>query len=106
MAPGQLSGYAAFESPDPLYWTARGYAVVNADIPGSWHSGGNATFLSPEEAACGHDLIEWAARAGVRSGRPSSCGRLRSAKVHGFLDGGDDGPAAGRMVPRSARKGQ
>jgi predicted acyl esterase len=34
VAPGQLSGYAAFESPDPLYWTARGYAVINADIPG------------------------------------------------------------------------
>src|SRR6266702_8083364 len=45
---GQLSEYAAFESPDPVYWTARGYAVINADIPGSWHSGGNATFLSPE----------------------------------------------------------
>jgi len=57
VAPGQLSGYAAFESPDPLYWTARGYAVINADIPGSWHSGGNATFLSPEEAACGRDFM-------------------------------------------------
>jgi predicted acyl esterase len=39
VAPGQLSEYTAFESPDPVYWTARGYAVVNADIPGSWHSG-------------------------------------------------------------------
>jgi len=60
VAPGQLSRYAAFESPDPVHWTARGYAVVKADIPGTWFSGGDATFLSPEEAACGHDLIEWA----------------------------------------------
>jgi predicted acyl esterase len=64
VAPGQLSAYAAFESPDPVHWTARGYAVVNADIPGTWFSRGDATFLSPEEAACGHDLIEW---AGTRS---------------------------------------
>ena len=33
VAAGQLSRYAAFESPDPVHWTARGYAVVNADIP-------------------------------------------------------------------------
>ena len=32
VAPGQVSPYTAFESPDPVYWTARGYAVVNADI--------------------------------------------------------------------------
>ncbi len=60
VAPGQLSRYTAFESPDPVFWVARGYAVVNADIPGTWHSGGDATFLSPQEAACGHDLVEWA----------------------------------------------
>ena len=69
VAPGQLSQYAAFESPDPVHWTAQGYAVVNADIPGTWFSGGDATFLSPEEAACGHDLIEWAGTQGWSNGR-------------------------------------
>ena len=69
VAPGQLSPYAAFESPDPVHWTARGYAVVNADIPGTWFSGGDATFLSPEEAACGHDLIEWAGTQSWSNGR-------------------------------------
>lgn len=59
--PGQLSAYTAFESPDPVYWTPRGYAVVTVDAPGTWHSGGDATYLSPEEAAAGHDLVEWAA---------------------------------------------
>jgi len=49
VAPGQLSAYTAFESPDPVHWAARGYAVVNADIPGTWHSGGDATFLSPRK---------------------------------------------------------
>jgi X-Pro dipeptidyl-peptidase (S15 family) len=49
VAPGQLSPYTAFESPDPVHWTARGYAVVNADIPGTWFSGGDATFLGPAD---------------------------------------------------------
>jgi predicted acyl esterase len=69
VAPGQLSAYTAFESPDPLHWTARGYALVNADIPGTWHSGGDATFLSPEEAWCGHDLVEWAGTQSWSNGR-------------------------------------
>ncbi len=29
-------------------------------MPGTWYSGGDATFLSPEESLYGHDLIEWA----------------------------------------------
>jgi uncharacterized protein len=74
VAPGQLSEYAAFESPDPLYWTARGYAVVNADIPGSWQSGGNATFLSPEEAVRGRDFIEWAAAQPWSNGKVGMSG--------------------------------
>ena len=60
VAPGQLSPYTGFESPDPLWWVTRGYAVVNADAPGTWYSGGDAVFVSPEEAAYGHDLVEWA----------------------------------------------
>jgi uncharacterized protein len=69
VAPGQVSGYTAFESPDPVYWTARGYAVVNADIPGTWNSTGDATFGSPEEALAGHDLVEWAGTQGWSNGR-------------------------------------
>ena len=60
VAPGQLSPYTGFESPDPLWWVTRAYAVINADAPGTWHSGGDATFISPEEAAYGYDLVEWA----------------------------------------------
>jgi uncharacterized protein len=73
--PGKLSGYTAFESPDPVYWTARGYAVVTVDAPGTWHSGGDASYLSPEEAASGHDLIEWAA------GQPWSNGKVGMSGV-------------------------
>jgi predicted acyl esterase len=55
-----LSKYTGFEAPDPIYWTQRGYAVINADPRGTWFSEGTATFLSPEEALDIYDLIEWA----------------------------------------------
>lgn len=55
-----LSPYTAFEAPDPAYWVPRGYAIINADIRGTWYSKGEATFLSPEEAEDYYDLIEWA----------------------------------------------
>jgi predicted acyl esterase len=74
VAPGQLSGYTAFESPDPVHWTALGYAVVNADIPGTWYSTGDATFLSPEEAEYGYDLVEWAAVQPWSNGRVGMSG--------------------------------
>jgi uncharacterized protein len=53
------SAHTAFECPDPVYWVAHGYAVVLADIPGTWNSEGAATYCSPEEAEAFYDLIEW-----------------------------------------------
>jgi predicted acyl esterase len=55
-----LSPYTAFEAPDAGYWVPRGYAVINPDPRGTWHSKGDATYLSPEEAQDYYDLIEWA----------------------------------------------
>ncbi len=56
-----VSKYAAFEAPDPLYWSRHGYAVVNVDPRGLWHSEGDATFWSSDEARDIYDLIEWIA---------------------------------------------
>ena len=72
--PGQLSRTPRSSRPNPVYWTARGYAVVNADMPGTWNSGGDATFLSPEEALRGHDLIEWAGTQSWSNGRVGMSG--------------------------------
>lgn len=58
--PGHMSDLTTFEGPDPLYWVPRGYALVIADIPGTWYSRGPATYCSPEEAEDFYDLIEWA----------------------------------------------
>lgn len=55
-----LSKHTGFEAPDPLYWVPRGYAVINVDPRGTWHSEGTATYLSPEEALDFYDVIEWA----------------------------------------------
>lgn len=58
--PGDTSDLTTFEAPDPVYWVPHGYAIVIADIPGTWYSDGAATYCSPEEAQDFYDLIEWA----------------------------------------------
>ena len=58
--PAHISKYAAFEAPDPAFWVPRGYAIIDPDTRGTWHSEGTATYLSPEEALDFYDLIEWA----------------------------------------------
>jgi predicted acyl esterase len=57
---GWMSDFTIFEAPDPVYWTARGYAVITADLPGTWFAETEASYFSPREAQCHYDLIEWA----------------------------------------------
>jgi predicted acyl esterase len=38
----------------------RGYAVITADVPGTWFAETEASYFSPREAQCHYDLIEWA----------------------------------------------
>lgn len=38
----KLSKYEKFEGPDPAEWAARGYAIVNVDVRGSWDSEGGS----------------------------------------------------------------
>ena len=56
------SRWAGFESPDPLFWTRSGYAVVQADARGMHASEGTAGVLTDIDAADYAELIEWAAR--------------------------------------------
>ena len=55
-----LSPYTAFEALDPAWWVPKGYAIINPDPRGTWHSQGRATYISPEETRDFCDLIEWA----------------------------------------------
>ena len=72
--PSWISKYAGFEAPDPLYWTRHGYAVANVDPRGMWHSQGDATFYSGQEARDVCDFIEWAGTQPWSSGRVGMSG--------------------------------
>ena len=56
-----LSEDCAYEGPDPGYWCPRGYVVINVDTRGTWHSEGDLTYMTEQEAQDGYDVIEWAA---------------------------------------------
>ena len=83
----ELSPHAAFEAPDPAFWVPRGYAIINADIRGTWYSQGNATFLSPEEALDYHDLIEWAGTRPWSNGKVGLTGVSYLASSQWFVAG-------------------
>ncbi len=71
---GTVSSHAVWEGCDPLYWTKRGYVVVNGDSRGSWASEGNLEILSPQTAYDGYDVIEWIATQPWSNGRIGLCG--------------------------------
>ncbi|OGA00037.1 MAG: hypothetical protein A3H35_14900 [Betaproteobacteria bacterium RIFCSPLOWO2_02_FULL_62_17] len=69
-----VSRHAAFEAPDPLYWSRHGYAVINVDPRGTWNSEGKATFWSSDEAKDYYDLIEWVAAQPWSNGKVGCSG--------------------------------
>ena len=71
---GTVSQYAVWEGPDPIYWTKRGYAIVNADTRGSWGSEGNCEILGPQEGQDGYDVVEWLAQLPWSNGKVGLCG--------------------------------
>lgn len=71
---GSVSKYAVWEGPDPLYWTQKGYAVINADCRGSWGSEGDCEILSAQQGQDGYDLVEWAAALAWSNGRVAIAG--------------------------------
>ena len=58
----RFSDLTGWEAPDPVWWTERGFAVVNCDLRGAGRSDGVGALLSDEEAEDVYDVIEWAAR--------------------------------------------
>jgi uncharacterized protein len=64
----RFSSLTGWEAPDPAWWTAQGYAVVNCDLRGAGTSEGTAGLLSDQEGEDVHDLIEWAAAQPWSSG--------------------------------------
>ncbi|MGO9692750.1 MAG: CocE/NonD family hydrolase [Mycobacterium sp.] len=56
-----FSALTGWEAPDPAWWTAHGFTVVNADSRGCGHSGGTGKLLSRQEAEDTYDLVQWIA---------------------------------------------
>lgn len=65
LRPGIVSQYAKFEGPDPLFWCAQGYAVVNPDTRGSWNSEGDIMSFGVEEGRDYYDLSGLPHRSGA-----------------------------------------
>jgi putative CocE/NonD family hydrolase len=59
--PLTFSALTGWEAPDPAWWTARGFTVVNADSRGCGHSEGTGKLLSRQEAEDTYDLVQWIA---------------------------------------------
>jgi uncharacterized protein len=57
----KLSGLQMWEAPDPAWWCAQGYAVVNVDARGAFMSEGRQAVWGTQEGRDGYDLVEWIA---------------------------------------------
>lgn len=68
--PVAFSTLTGWEAPDPVWWTAHDFVVVNADSRGCGHSDGTGNLLSRQEAEDTYDLVQWIA------GQPWSDGNV------------------------------
>lgn len=59
--PAAFSALTGWEAPDPAWWTAQGFTVVNADARGCGRSDGTGELLSRQEAEDTYDLVQWIA---------------------------------------------
>jgi uncharacterized protein len=64
----RFSSLTGWEAPDPVWWAAQGYAVVDCDLRGAGTSEGTASLLSDQEGEDVYDLVEWAATQSWSSG--------------------------------------
>jgi uncharacterized protein len=67
--PIRFSSLTGWEAPDPAWWAAQGFVVVNADLRGCGHSEGAAQLLSPQEGRDVCDVVQWAGDQPWSNGR-------------------------------------
>ena len=73
-SPVSFSALTSWEAPDPAWWVAQGFAVVNADLRGCGTSAGTGKLLSRQEAEDIYDIVEWAAAQPWSDGRVAMSG--------------------------------
>lgn len=54
-----LSGLQKWEGPDPGFWCAEGYAIVNVDTRGAYTSEGDLEIMGHQEAQDGAEFVTW-----------------------------------------------
>ncbi|KAL4861439.1 hypothetical protein BDV12DRAFT_204013 [Aspergillus spectabilis] len=67
--PKQKSAHSCWETPNPLYWTSHGYAVVRADERGTGQSPGQLDTMSQGTSEAFFDVVEWCASQPWSSGK-------------------------------------
>lgn len=68
------SGLQAWECPDPAFFAARGYAMVNADPRGCYCSEGNVLHFGSLDAADMYDTVEFLGTQPWCNGKVGTCG--------------------------------
>lgn len=69
-----LSGLQFWEAPDPAWWVARGYAMVNVDIRGVGMSQGNACYFGAQDRDDNYDIIEFLGTQSWSNGKVAMVG--------------------------------
>jgi uncharacterized protein len=72
--PVTFSAFTGWEAPDPAWWVAQGFAVVNADLRGCGHSEGIGKLLSQQESEDIYDIVQWTADQPWSDGRVAMLG--------------------------------
>ncbi|MEU8934364.1 CocE/NonD family hydrolase [Streptomyces sp. NPDC048409] len=72
--PLRFSDQTSWEAPDPVWWTRRGYAVINLDTRGGGRSEGRGDLFSDQEADDIAQVIAWAAAQPWSTGRVGMLG--------------------------------
>ena len=70
----RFSSLTGWEAPDPAWWAAQGYAVVNCDLRGAGTSGGCGEPVFRPGSRDVYDLIDWAAASRGAPGRSAMIG--------------------------------
>lgn len=80
-----VSGLQKWEAPDPAWWCAQGYAIVNPDARGAFASEGDVRFFGSQEGRDGYDLIEWVASQEWSNGKVGLAGNSWLAIAQWFI---------------------
>ena len=81
------SGLEKFEGPDPAYWVAQGYVIINPDSRGAYHSEGNLNYWGSQNSKDGYDTIEWAASQPWSNGKIGMSGNSWLTVSQWFIAG-------------------